>query len=105
MKASKGRLVELVIAGRRYRVKTTAGEQELKELVSIVESRVSAVGGGRGATPETILLAAISLAHDLVECRAKSERDADRARGLANDMLRRVEAVLDDSEGEDGPGK
>jgi cell division protein ZapA (FtsZ GTPase activity inhibitor) len=61
-----GAPVELRVGGQTYRVVASAGEEELRRLATIVDARLRAVSPpGRPVSPHALLLAAMSLAHDL----------------------------------------
>jgi cell division protein ZapA len=93
-----GRTVQLRIGGQTYRVVTTASDEELQRLASVVDQKIATVvPPGRAVTPQAMLLAAMALAHDLEEERARSAALAERARGAFGRMLERVDAAL-------GPG-
>src|SRR5262245_32761534 len=90
-----GRQVSLRVGGQTYRVVTSASEEELQRLAAVVDGKLSeVVPKGRPVTPQAMLLAAISLAHDLEEERARSQDLAARARGAFGKMLERVDAAL-----------
>lgn len=90
-----GRTVSLRVGGQTYRVVTSASEDELQRLAAVVDDKLSAVvPKGRPVTPQAMLLAAISLAHELEEERARSQSLAERARGAFGKMLERVDAAL-----------
>jgi cell division protein ZapA (FtsZ GTPase activity inhibitor) len=97
------RTVQIVLAGRRYRVVTTGTDEELAHLGGVVEKRAQEVSGGKGVTPDSILLAAMTFAHEAEAERARAERVMDLASRGARDLLVRVEHVLGESEeGEEG---
>ena len=88
------RTVEVRVAGQSYRVVSTAPGEELARLAGMVETKLGEVGGGRGrAQPQAILLAAMALAHELQEERARREVLERRTR----DLLRRVLVRIDDA--------
>lgn len=97
------RPVQLRVGGQTYRVVTSASEDELQRLAAVVDQKLATVvPPGRPVTPQAMLLAAISLAHDLEEERAhlseerlRSREVATRARGAFGRMLERVDAALD----------
>ena len=102
------RTVQIVLAGRRYRVVTTGTDDELAHLAGVVEKRAEAVSGGKGVTPDSILLAAMAFAHEAEAERARAERVMDLARRGARDLLGRVDRVLGEAESgdlEDGSGE
>lgn len=98
----KRRTVKISLAGREYRVVTTATDGELRRLVARVEQKLALVAGKRGATPEAILLTAIALAHDVEEQEQRADRVAARARSFGSELLRRVDAALADAGEEPG---
>jgi cell division protein ZapA len=94
-----GRTVQLRVGGQTYRVVSSAGEEELQRLAAMVDQKLcEIVPGGHAQTrvvkPEAILLAAMALAHDLEEERARSAAVSTRARGAVGRMLERVDAAL-----------
>jgi cell division protein ZapA len=73
--------VELKVGGQTYRVVASAAEADLRRLADVVDSRLRALTApGRGMSPQTLLLAAISLAHDLEERERYRRSRIDRAR-------------------------
>lgn len=91
-----GRPVELRIAGQSYRVRSSASEAELLRLAQAVSAKVDELTpGGRHASADRVVLAALALARELEEERARRLAVERRAR----DMLRRVLTGLDDALG------
>lgn len=89
------RTVQLRLGGQNYRVVTSASDEELQRLAAMVDQKLASVSpAGRPRTPENMLLAAMSLAHDLEEERARSARLRDRAREAFGRILARVDAAL-----------
>jgi cell division protein ZapA len=90
-----GRTVHLRVGGQTYRVVTSASEEELQRLAAVVDAKIATVvPPGRLVTPQAMLLAAIALAHDLEEERARSETVKTRARSAYGRLLERVDAAL-----------
>jgi cell division protein ZapA len=90
-----GRTVQLRVGGQTYRVVTTASEEELQRLAAVVDQKLAAVvPPGRAITPQAMLLAAMALAHDLEEERARAAAVTARARAAFGRMLERVDAAL-----------
>ncbi len=90
-----GRQVQLRIGGQTYRVVTTASDDELHHLAHIVEEKLVQVAGpGRMVNPQALLLAALALAHDLEEERARHTDQLVRTRTAFGRMLERVDAAL-----------
>lgn len=89
-----GRAVSLRIAGQSYRVVSSASEEELQRLADTVSAKVEELTpNGRAAAPQAMILAAIALAHDLEQERARRISLERRAK----DMLRRVLGRIDDA--------
>lgn len=91
------RAVSLRIAGQIYKVVSSAGEDELHHLAETVTAKIEALTP-RGApiSPQAVVLAALALAHDLEEERARRLQVETRAR----EMLERVLGRIDDALGE-----
>ena len=90
-----GRAVQLRVGGQSYRVISSASDDELARLASIVDAKLAAVvPPGRPMTPQALLLAAMSLAHDLEEERARAGAIAGRARDAMGRLLARVDEAL-----------
>jgi cell division protein ZapA len=88
------RVAEIHIAGQKYKVTSSAEPEELERLSAVVSERVlSSTPPGRTPTPQSLLLAAMSLAHDLEEERARRESLERKMR----DWLRRVLVRIDDA--------
>jgi cell division protein ZapA len=97
-----GRTVHLRVGGQTYRVVTSASDEELQRLAAVVDAKIATVvPPGRAVTPQAMLLAAIALAHDLEEERARSEAVKTRARGAYGRLLERVDAALAEGAGAD----
>ncbi|MDC0749780.1 cell division protein ZapA [Polyangium mundeleinium] len=90
-----GRQVQLRISGQTYRVVTSASDDELHRLTLMVEEKLTQVAGpGRMVNPQALLLAALALAHDLEEERARHTDQVARTRIAFGRMLERVDAAL-----------
>ncbi len=107
MKAGMRRTVQVVLAGRRYRVVTTGTDEELAHLAGVVEKRAQEVSGGKGVTPDSILLAAMTFAYEAETERGRAQRAVDVAGRGARQLLARVDEALGEATGEvdsDGDG-
>jgi cell division protein ZapA len=92
--SAEGRPVSVRVAGQSYRVVSSASEEELQRLAETVNAKVEELTPkGRSAAPQAVLLAAIALAHELEQERARRVSVERRAR----DMLRRVLGRIDDA--------
>ena len=90
--------VELRVAGSTYRVVASAEEDVLQRLAAVVDAKVNELTSpGRQVSPQSLLLAAISLAHELEEERRKRRQLEERARTMFTSLLERVDAALEES--------
>ena len=88
--------VALTIGGHIYRVRAAASEQELRRLAATVDARLRSVAGTAHSTPppQTLLLVAISLAHDLENERAARSAIAREAHDVLQFLLERVDSAI-----------
>lgn len=97
--------VELRVGGQTYRVVASASEDELRRLGDLVDERLRELTGpGRAVSPQTLLLAAISLAHDLEEERGRRQALEERSREMLRSVLRRIDDALEALPDGDGAG-
>ena len=90
-----GTPVELRVGGQTYRVVASSDEDELRRLAEIVDARLrSLTGTGRQVSPQTLLLAALSLAHDLEEERARRMKLETRSREMLGSLITRIDAAI-----------
>jgi cell division protein ZapA len=90
------RPIQLRVAGQTYKVVSSADEDELRHLASLVDDRASAlVPKGRPIPANAILLAAIALAHDLEEERGRRTTLERRTRDVLRRVLMRIDHALD----------
>lgn len=93
------RTVALQIAGQSYKVVSTAAESDLHRLAATVTAKLAEVAPrNRPAPPQAMLLAAMALAHEVEEERAKREALERRTRDLLRRVLVRVDDALEHSE-------
>lgn len=88
--------IELRVGGHTYRVVSGGAPEDARRLAAIVDERITrVVPKGKTMTPEqAMLLAALSLAHDLVELEgAATTMSAELRRSLTH-VLSRVDEVL-----------
>jgi cell division protein ZapA len=89
-----GRSVSLRVAGQSYRVVSSASEEELQRLADTVTAKVEELTPqGKSVAPQAVLFAAIALAHELEEERARRVFVERKTK----DLLRRVLGRLDDA--------
>lgn len=90
------RTVELRVAGQKYRVVSSAGEDELKRLAEVVSAKLNQLtAAGRVPSSQNMLLAAMALAHDAEKERGRRELLERRT----SEILRRVLAGIDETLG------
>jgi len=90
--------VELRVGGQTYRVVASAGEDELRRLAAIVDTRLRAVTApGRPVSPQALLLAALSLAHDLEDERSRNVKLAHRSREMLGSIMSRLDKAIEAS--------
>jgi cell division protein ZapA len=90
------RTVQLHVGGQSYKVVSTAPEEELVRLADVVNAKVVEVTPpGKMPPPQAVLLAAMSLAHDLEEERERRASLERRSRDLLRRVLVRIEDALD----------
>ena len=88
--------VDLHVGGKTYRVVASADECELHRLAREVDDRLrDHVTPGRPFATQSLLLVAMSLAHDLEEERARRERVEARSRDQLRSVLARIDAALE----------
>ncbi len=94
-----GSPVDLKVGGQTYRVVASAEETELRRLADLVDARLRSITPpGRPISPQSLLLAAISLAHDLEEERRKRQQVEARSKEMLRSVLSRIDAALDASD-------
>jgi cell division protein ZapA len=87
--------VQLKVAGQTYQVVTSAEPAELNRLAKKVEGALYGVTPeGRQPSPQALVLAAITLAHELEEERARRIELEERHRQVLESLLSKVDRVL-----------
>jgi cell division protein ZapA len=91
--------VQLKVAGKTYQVVTSAAEEELHRLAQKVEDAlVGVVPPGRQPSPQALVLAAITLAHELEIERARRIAAEEHHRKVLTSLLGRVDEVLEEAQ-------
>jgi cell division protein ZapA len=98
--------IELRVGGHTYRVVSGGAPEEARRLAAIVDERIArVVPKGKTMTPEqAMLLAALSLAHDLVELEGAATSMSAELRQSLTRVLTRVDEVLGDGALEQAAG-
>lgn len=90
--------IELKVAGKTYQVVTSAAEDELQRLAKRVEDALEGVlPPGRQASPQALVLAAITLAHELETERALRIAAEERHKKVLTALLGRVDQLLEET--------
>jgi len=88
--------VPLKVAGQTYRVVTSAPPEELDRLAKVVEAALAEVTpAGRQPSPQALVLAAITLAHELEEERARRVAVEERHRRVLGSLIGKIDRVLE----------
>ena len=97
--AMGGRAVQVRVGGQTYKLVTSASEEELLHLASMVDQKLAeTLGPGRPASPQSMLLAAMSLAHDLEQERARGAALTARTRTVFERIVERIDQTLKNSD-------
>lgn len=90
--------LQLKVAGQTYRVVTSATADELERLAEAIEDRMfQATAPGRRPTQQSLVLAALTLAHELEEERERRRCAEERYRESLRTLLQRIDAVLEET--------
>lgn len=91
-----GSPVELRVGGQTYRVVTSAGEDELRRLADVVDTKLRELTApGRQIAPQSLLLAAIALAHDLEQERERRKQTEQRCKEKLHSVIERIDSALE----------
>jgi cell division protein ZapA len=97
------RTVALTIGSREYKVVSSATEEDLARLGATVSAKLAElVPAGRPEPPQALVLAALALANDLEEERARSRALERKSRDMLRRVLVRLDNVLELDEGAPG---
>jgi cell division protein ZapA len=89
------RPVELRIAGQKYRVISSASEEELQHLANVVSTKVRELAASARSQPsQAVLLAAMALAHEAESERGRRAALETRTRDLLGRVLVRLDEAL-----------
>ena len=88
--------VDLHVGGKTYRVVASADEAELQQLAREVDDRLrDHITPGRPLATQSLLLVAMSLAHELNEERDRRRLLEARSRDKLRSVLARIDAALE----------
>jgi cell division protein ZapA len=91
------RSVELRVGGQTYRVVSSASDEDLRRLAEVVSKKLSSLGSAARGTssPQSLLLAAIALAHDAEDERSQRRALERKTRDVLRRLLSRVDSALE----------
>jgi cell division protein ZapA len=90
------RSVELKVAGQSVRVVSSADDEELQGLAQVVNRKLAELAPGAKSQPQSLLLVAMALAHDLEQERERRAVLEERTRGLLRNLLGHIDAAIGD---------
>jgi cell division protein ZapA len=97
-----GRTVQVRVGGQNYKVVTSATDDDLQRATLVVEQKLAEVSPpGRMANPHALLLAALHLAHELEEVKAKHAALRDQTRSAFTRLRDRIDTTLGTTEVQD----
>lgn len=89
------RPISLRIAGQSYKVMSSSSEEELQRLARTVDAKVDElIPPGRAANGQAVMLAAIALAHELEQERARRVLVERRAKDMLQSVLGRIDDAI-----------
>jgi cell division protein ZapA (FtsZ GTPase activity inhibitor) len=87
--------VELTVGKQVLRLSTTAPDEHLMELVSLVEEKLAQTGGAQRPNPaEAAIMAALALADELVAERGRRSQIEQRARETVIAAIAHVDEAI-----------
>ncbi len=88
--------VEVEVGGYTYRLVASADANEVRRLADVVDHKLREMSRpGRAIDPQSILLAAIALAHELEQERSKRRQVEQRSKEMLRSVLTRIDAALE----------
>ncbi|HVU04010.1 MAG TPA: cell division protein ZapA [Polyangiaceae bacterium] len=87
--------VEVRVGGQTYRVVATASADELRRLAGIVDGKLKDLSLSAAFHPQSMLLVAMTLAHELEHERALRKESEARSRDALRSLLDRVDAAIE----------
>jgi len=96
------RALHVQVAGQRYKVVSTTPEADLTRLAATVDAKVAELTPqGRVPAAQSVVLAALALAHELEEERARHRLFEVKVRDLLRRMLLRIDDALESTPAEE----
>lgn len=86
--------VELRVGGQTFRVVASANADELQRLARIVDGKLRELQVSSAFHPQSMLLVAMTLAHEVEEERARRRAVESRSKDMLRHLLERVDGAL-----------
>jgi cell division protein ZapA len=86
--------VELRVGGQTFRVVASANADELQRLAQIVDGKLRELALSSAFHPQSMLLVAMTLAHEVEEERARRRDVERRSRDMLQRLLERVDSAM-----------
>jgi cell division protein ZapA len=86
--------VELRVGGQTFRVVANANADELQRLARIVDGKLRELAVSSAFHPQSMLLVAMTLAHEVEEERARRRDVERRSRDTLQRLLERVDSAM-----------
>lgn len=86
--------VELRVGGQTFRVVANANADELQRLARIVDGKLRELAVSSAFHPQSMLLVAMTLAHEVEEERSRRREVERRSRDTLQRLLERVDSAL-----------
>lgn len=87
--------VELRVGGQTFRVVASTNADELQRLARIVDGKLRELAVSSAFHPQSMLLVAMTLAHELEEERARRRDSERRSREKLRRLLERLDSALE----------
>jgi cell division protein ZapA len=87
--------VEVRVGGQTFRLVASAGADEVERLATIVDGKLREMHATTAFHPQSMLLVAMTLAHELEQERARRREVEQRSREMLRALLDRVDEAID----------
>ncbi len=85
--------VAIEVMGRQFKIKSDDGAEHVRQVAQVVDEKINEANPGPGhPTQQTLLMASLNLADELVKLRAKHAALADRLRASSKALLSQLGA-------------
>jgi cell division protein ZapA len=87
--------VEVRVGGQTYRVVASASDDDLQHLARVVDGKLREISTSTAFHPQSMLLVAMTLAHELEQERARRRETETRSREMLRTLLARIDGALE----------